>query len=181
MDEDRVESTSEHEEFKRVDTSQSQNLGEYNGKNGNSKPLLLLLGLIVLLAIGATGYLLRDRFTKVEPTPTPTQVLETPQEKPTPTPSFERSKYIVKVLNGTKTAGLAASVSAKLKDLGYQVGKTGNATNSAFEKTIIKVKPDLSELSTALLEDLKAEYSADTGPNLKDNDTSDAEVILGVK
>lgn len=172
-----------HEEFRRVDTNQTPDFSGLEKKDGASKPLLLLLGLIVLLAIGATGYLLKDKFTKPEPTPTPTPVLETPvEEQPTPTPAFDRSKFTLRILNGTKTSGLAASVSAKLKDLGYSVDKTGNATNSAFTKTALRIKKGSSAgLIEQLIKDLNPDYIAQESENLKDSDTVDAEIILGVE
>lgn len=179
--EDKIETAPEREEFKKVDTFQTSNYEGYNKKNGASKPLLLVLGLIVLLAIGATGYLLRDKFTRSEPTPTPTPILETPVAEPSPTPSFDRSKFTLRVLNGTKTSGLAASAAAKLKDLGYQIGKTGNASNSAFPRAVVRVKESASGLLDQLVKDLSPDYDASDGGKLKDSDDVDGEVILGTK
>lgn len=174
---------SAHEEFRRVDTSQTQPSIEYSKKNGASKPLLLVLSLIVLLSIGATGYLLKDKFTSSEEpmsTPSPTGGLEAPITQPSPTPSFDRNKFTLRLLNGTKTSGLAATVSAKLKDLGYIINKTGNATNSAFTKTAVRVKKESSSgLLEQLIKDLSPDYSVEEAVNLKDSDTVDAEVILG--
>lgn len=183
VNEESQENESVHEEFRRVDTSQTQPSLEYGKKNGASKPLLLLLGLIVLLTIGATGYLLKDKFTSPEPTPTPEQSgkLETPITQPSPTPSFDRSKYTLRILNGTKTSGLAASVSATLKDLGYGVDKTGNATNSAFTTTRIRLKGDISGLLEQLIKDLSPDYDAKESTPLKDSDSVDVEIILGAE
>ena len=185
VNEEKQDTAAAHEEFRRVDTSQTQPSLEYGKKNGASKPLLLLLGLIVLLVIGATGYLLRDKFTSSEeptPTPRPSGGLETPVTQPTPTPSFDRSKYTLRVLNGTKTSGLAATVSAQLKDLGYTIDKTGNATNSAFTKTLVRVKKDSGTgLLEQLIKDLSPDYDLEEGGNLKDSDDVDAEVVLGTK
>jgi|SRR3989344_4861012 len=172
-----------HEEFRRVDTQQSPDFTGYNKKDGASKPLLLILGLIVLLTIGATGYLLRDKFISAEPTPTPASggLLETPVTQPTPTPSFDRSAYTLRILNGTKTSGLAASVSAKLKDLGYVVDKTGNATSSAIAQTTIRLKDAPEGLLDTLIKDLSDEYSAVAGKSLDEDDEVDAEVIIGAE
>lgn len=171
------------QEFRRVDTTQqTPSSGLYSSqKSGPGKVLLLILGLIVLLAIGATGYLLRDKFTRPEPTPAPAPELETPAVEPTPTPSFERSKYTIRVLNGTKTSGLAASVSGKLKDLSYNPGKTGNATSSAIAQTTIRLKGSPEGLLEALIKDLSDEYDAIAGKALDEDDDVDAEVIIGTK
>ncbi len=171
------------EEFRRVDTNQqTPSSGLYSSqKSGPGKPLLLILGLIVLLAIGATGYLLRNKFTKAEPSPTPTPELQAPAAEPSPTPSFDRSKFTIRVLNGTSTSGLAGSESAKLKDLGYKIGKTGNATSSSTPRTLVKVKASASGLLDALIKDLKPDYDASDGGALKDSDDVDGEVVLGSK
>ncbi len=177
------DSASVHQEFRKVDTTQqTPSSGLYSSqKSGPGKVLLLVLGLIVLLAIGATGYLLRNKFTKAEPSPTPTPELQAPAAEPSPTPSFDRSKFTIRVLNGTSTSGLAGSESAKLKDLGYKIGKTGNATSSATPRTLVKVKASASGLSDALIKDLKSDYDASDAGKLKDSDDADGEVVLGSK
>lgn len=167
-------------------TSSSLSSGSlYAGKkNGASKPLLLVFGLIVLLVIGATGFLLRDKFTKEEVvlTPAPESSLETPVNEPSPTPeAFDRGKYTLRVLNGTKTSGLAASEAAKLKELGYQIGKTGNATSSAIAQTTIRLKGEPEGFLEALIKDLSADFEAVAGKALDSDDDVDAEVILGAK
>ena len=185
MNEENKENAAANEEFRRVDTSQTQPSIEYSKKNGASKPLLLVLGLIVLLTIGATGYLLKDKFTSSEeptPTPNPSGRLEVPITEPSPSPSFDRAKFTLRVLNGTKISGLAATVSAKLKDLGYTIDKTGNATNSAFTKTAVRVKKDSSSgLLDQIIKDLSPDYDAGASVNLKDSDTVDVEIIIGAK
>ncbi|TSC65301.1 MAG: Uncharacterized protein CEO21_445, partial [Microgenomates group bacterium Gr01-1014_80] len=160
------------QEFRRVDTTQqTPSSGLYSSKkSGPGKVLLLILGLIVLLAIGTTGYLLRDKFTRAEPAPTPAPELETPVVEPTPTPSFDRNKYTIRVLNGTKTSGLAASEAAKLKELGYQIGKTGNATSSAIAQTTIRLKEEPEGLLDALIKDLSDDYDAIAGKALDETD-----------
>jgi len=177
------DSASVHQEFRKVDTTQqTPSSGLYSSqKSGPGKVLLLVLGLIVLLAIGATGYLLRNKFTKAEPSPTPTPELQAPAAEPSPTPSFDRSKFTIRVLNGTSTSGLAGSESAKLKDLGYKIGKTGNATSSSTPRTLVKVKASASGLLDALIKDLKPDYDASDGGALKDSDDVDGEVVLGSK
>jgi hypothetical protein len=157
--------------------------GVYTSRGGGGKKgSLLALVLIALLVIGGSIYLLKSRLNKTAASPEPTlttvtEELSTPT--PTPTPSLDRSKYKIRVLNGTSTSGLAASVSGKLKDLGYQIDRTGNATNSAFTKTVIQAKSGLAELIEALIADLAPSYSASAGGTLKDADAADAEVIIG--
>lgn len=152
-------------------------------------PVLLGIGIIIVI-LGGLFYAFRGAGeTKVKPSPSPAAFFEEPSPQPSPTPSFDRSKNTLRVLNGTKTQGLAASTSAKLKDLGYKIEKTANATNSAFLKTVVRVKPDLDpdsigveELLRNLLKDLSGlDFEGEEGPELKESDTSDGEVILGAE
>jgi hypothetical protein len=155
-------------------------------RRGISPVHIILLILIGLAVIGATVYLLKNQFNVQlgflqKPTPTP-EVTMDPVSTPMPTQepvAIDRSQYKIRVLNGTTTTGLAASVSAKLKDLGYQQEKTGNATNSAFAKTQVRVKPDNDNLSAQLIRDLSDKFSAELSIPLKPSDTADGEVILG--
>lgn len=145
-----------------------------------SKALLILVGVVILLLIGTSIYLLRNKFTGSKEEEKPTTI-EISSPSPYPTPQFDRSKFTLRILNGTKTSGLAASVSAKLKNLGYKTSKEGNATSSAFKRTEVRVKETSQGLLEQLIKDLMPDYDATTGANLKDIDEVDGEVILGVK
>lgn len=152
--------------------------------SASNRSRLLILGLVALLVIGGAIYLLKGRIQRgaaPEPSPSETPVAST-TSTPSPSPSIDRSKYKIRVLNGTSTTGLAASVSGKLKNLGYQIDRTGNATNSAFTSTLVTTKSGISGLLDALVKDLSPDYSAtSSGGNLKDSDTADAEVVIGTK
>lgn len=153
---------------------------------GSNKLHILILIVIGIVVIGATVYLLRGTFklgssgsnatpqVSSSPTPTPT---------PTPTPiAIDRSKFKIRVLNGSGKSGLAASVSSKLKDLGYQIERTGNATNSAFEVTQVRAKDSAVDLIAQLILDLAPDFkAASSSSSLKSSDTSDGEVILGLQ
>lgn len=147
---------------------------------GTSKLHIFILVLLGLAIIGGTVYLLRTQFSQ-EPTPTPIPEAVVVTPTPEPTPPIERSKIKVRILNGTTKTGLAASVSAKLKGLGYQSEKVGNATNSAFERTVVRVKSGTAGLLDQLIKDLTPDFDATTSTELKDQDQADAEVILGTK
>ncbi len=145
---------------------------------------LLILALIGIAVIGASIYLLKNQFkdqggsSSASPSP---QASTEPSPSPSPTPSVDRSKFKIRVLNGTSQAGLAASVSAKLKDLGYQTDKTGNATNSAFTRTVVRVKSSATGLLEQLIKDLTFQFDATSAGNLKSDDAADGEVIIGTK
>ncbi len=146
---------------------------------------LFILILIGIGVIGATVYLLKGTFSLSEsPSPTPSIESSVVTSSPAPSPSseaFARSDFKIRVLNGTSKSGLAASVSAKLKEQGYQVERTGNATNSAFTKTQILVKEGVSGLLDQLIKDLIPDFNAVSAGNLKESDPADAEIILGTE
>lgn len=152
----------------------------------SSKWHLLILILIGIVVISGTVYLLKGQFKNVgvtpAPSPEPSVEPAQPSPSPSPSPSVERSKYKIRVLNGTTKTGLAASVSAKLKELGYQTDRTGNATNSALERTQIRAKSSLSSLIDQIIRDLTGQFdTASSSSSLKESDSADAEVILGAK
>jgi hypothetical protein len=152
---------------------------------GMSKAALIITIVVVLILIGGAGFFLKTRIDKLTAEPVPTPVAETaPIESvdptPEPTPAFDRSQYTLRILNGTKTAGLAASVSGKLKELGYEIDRTGNATSSAIAQTTVRVKEDADEgLLEQIISDLSADYKAVAGAVLKDADGADAEIVIG--
>lgn len=159
----------------------------------SSRKIPFLLGIAaILLILGGAFYFLKVRPGTQEPSPSPKSISPSLEESPSPSPqpSFDRSKYTLRILNGTATQGLAASTSAKLKDLGYRIERTANASNSAFLKTVVRVKPrsvdmnvvkpGLEELLEKMLADLSSiDFKGEEGPQLKDSDTADGEVIIG--
>jgi hypothetical protein len=162
--------------------SKYQGSGSYNNRRSGSKLHLLILVLIGLAVIGGTVYLLKSQFeTKPQPTPSPQIADSTPVPTSTPEP-IARAEYKVRILNGTETSGLAKTVSEKLQGLGYQIERTGNATNSAFESTVVRAKSGKIEIIDQLIADLAGDYTAASSPaSLRDNDGADAEIILGGK
>lgn len=155
-----------------------------NPKPKNSKWHLIILCLIGLAVIGGTVYLLKNQFGASSSSPSPSAsavAVSTPEPTPTPLPTVSPSEFKVRVLNGTSTTGLAADVMDKFKELGYQSDRTGNATNSAFTTTIVRVKEGSSSanLLEQVIKALSPDYTGQKGPSLKSNDTADVEVILG--
>jgi hypothetical protein len=146
---------------------------------------LLILVLIGIAVIGFTVYILKGGFGEIglsgQPSPSPSPVEQSPSPTPTPTPEPDRAQYKVRILNGSGKTGLAKTVSDKLKELGYQIDKTGNATNSAFTQTIVRVKAEDESVIAQIIKDLAPEFEASGNTSLKDNDAADIEVILGAK
>lgn len=150
-------------------------------RHRSSKWQLLFLVLVGIGVISGTVFVLKSQFSEKTPeaTPAPTMAAVVQTPTPVPTPAVDRAGYKVRVLNGTTKTGLAKQIADKLKGLGYQQEKVGNATNSAFERTVVRAK-DIKVID-ALMADLKPDFDATAGGVLKDSDTADAEVILGTK
>lgn len=148
---------------------------------------LLILILIGVGVIGATVYFLKYQFNATpKPSPSPEMSSPSPSIEPTPTPAAmvdDRSQYTVRVLNGTSQTGLAGTILQKLKDAGFKTDRAGNATNSAFEQTIIRVKDSSNSaaLVNTITKDLGSDYSPTSDTSLKGSDKADAEIILGAK
>ncbi len=165
--------------------SRNTDLRGSSRRSGGSKIHVIILIIIGLVVIGATVYLLKNQFNMnfapSKPTPAPT-VLATATPSPTPEPTPDRSAFKIDVLNGTPKAGLAGITAKKLKEqLGYQIGKTGNATNSAFARTQVLVKPGKDDLLKQLIQDLAPDFDASASGNLKEDAAVDGQVILGQK
>lgn len=161
----------------------SQHSQQQAPKRANKFHLLILI-IIGIAVIGFTVYILKGGFGEInltsQPSPSPS-VQATPEATPTPTPEPDRAQYNIRVLNGSGKTGLAATVADKLKGLGYQVDKTGNATNSAFTQTIVRVKADEEAFLPQIVKDLAPDFDAAGNTSLKDEDTVDIEIILGAK
>lgn len=148
--------------------------------------LILPIILLVLAFVGVVGFMKKDDILSklnfgakaevVEVTPTPQ-----PTEAPTPTPSIERKQFKVRVLNGTKTAGAAAKLGDKLKELGWEVLSVGNNKDQTIEQTLVNSKESVATASGTLISDLSSDYEASEGAALKASDKADLEIIIGAK
>lgn len=172
---------------------QARHAGNFNTKpfeytvggqsQGGKKIHLLVLAIIGLLVIGGSVYFLKNTFKSGSPAPTP-EPTSTPEPTPSPSPTpipLDRSKFKIRVLNGTSQSGLAGTISDQLKGLGYSIDRTGNATNSAFTNSVVRTKSASTGLGDQLVQDLGSDFNASASGTLKDSDPADGEVILGQK
>lgn len=154
-------------------------------------PILILAG-VTLGVIAVTIFILKGGTVTVSfkkdaaasPTPNPEAAPIVSEQPSSPTPpavSFDRTKYKLRVLNGTTKAGLASSEADKLKNLGYQIDKTGNAPTQSIKQTVVKIKSQQKELLDQLVLDLAPGFEATSGSSLSDDDTVDGEIVLGSK
>lgn len=144
-------------------------------KKSNRTLYIVILGIIVLTVVGA--FIFNKKLIKGEtvesspsPSPTPTQ---------TPKPALNKADWSLEVLNGSGVSGLAKKIADKLKEMGYQVVKTGNADKDNYDKTQILVKKDLQDKVDLVIADLKDVIKiASVAGELKDS-TASARIILG--
>lgn len=166
---------------------QSQRFGYRDRQpKGASKWHIIILLLIGGAVIGATVYLLQNQFNfpgkPAEATPTPAAQITEATPEPTPTPApLERSQFKVRVLNGTTESGIAKKVLDKMKELGYQTDRAGNAPKQDYAQTLIRVKEGDSTISAQLTKDLSPDYEAAIAADLDKDANVDAEIILGEK
>ena len=119
-------------------------------------------------------------FSVATPTPTPSPPAVA---GPTavPTPSFAKADIQVRVLNGTTVTGAAKTLAEKLKGNGWAILVTGNNKNQAIPQTIVSGKEGKDDVTVAMAEDLRGDYEATVGANLKDTDKADIEIVIGKK
>ncbi len=107
-------------------------------------------------------------------TPTPT-----PVPSPTPKQQLIRSERSFEVLNGSGVIGAAKKLADKLRELGYQVIKVGNADRDDYPKNLILVGKDQREKVDVLIADLRDVIKiASVGGELTDS-TASARIIIG--
>lgn len=156
-------------------------------RKGKSKLPRRLVFLTLILALAAGGWIYKDKFLSLFPLkPQSTSApiitaIPTPAPDASPTPPFDRSRYNLRVLNGTTKTGAAATLSDKLKAIGWQVTITGNATDSATLRSYVRVKAEAMELAAALIQDLAPDLDATRSADIKADDRVDAEVVIGKK
>lgn len=136
----------------------SNETNETNLTNKKSKAPMII-GLVVVLALlgaGGTYWYLQNRQVAVEGESGETSA--EPIATPTPEVVLNRDEWKIEVLNGTATAGLAASVKAELEDLGYTVVKAGNADNKEYTETQVLVTSEMKDKVLAVFRDLEGNW-----------------------
>lgn len=145
---------------------------------------LFLLGIVVFIAtVIATvcvGFIILQSVNHAQKE----EVRESTQsEVPTATPTvamvLKREEWKIEVLNGSGIAGGAAKAASKLKELGYEVVKTGNAQVSASQTKVFVSSDKSAEEAKLVLEDLKSEFGElQVDGELKDS-TASLRIVLG--
>lgn len=155
-------------------------------RENKSSKLVVLLPIIILVLVFGGAIFYRDKllakFMSVTNPPKQVAVEVTPTPSPTPTPvTVDRSKFTVRVLNGTPTTGAAGVLADKLKAKGWLIDRTGNATSSAILESFIRGKPGTDDAIKTLLADVSDYAAASSSSSLKSTDKADLEFVIGKK
>lgn len=122
---------------------------------------------------------------KIEkPVSTTSAAIEKPVADPPTQPSVpvsNKQDYIIEVLNGTVTKGLAGQTKDFLTSKGYSVTTVGNAPSANYEQTVIQYKVSKEAIVSDLTSTLSERYSVIRGDQLNENDRFDIIIIVGRK
>lgn len=158
---------------------------EMKESNRGGRNWLLIIGVVLLLLalLGGGFFFYKNMNSGEVVSATPTEspfamatTAATPLPSVPPASKIDRASWDLEVLNGTGKSGLAATVKAKLEDMGYTVSKVGNAPDATVTKILVNKK--MAADQDALLADLKSEFNVDTAGVLSDSSAS-ARIILG--
>lgn len=150
-----------------------------NLSNRNKSKAPIYIALVVILAVlgaGGTYWYLKNRQTPVEDVSVSMGQAQEPT--PTSTVAFDRSEWTIEVLNGTTTAGLAARVASELKELGYNVVKTGNSSKKV-DATEVYVNAAMRAKQEGLIEDLEGDWGISQVSGALEDSTASARIVLG--
>jgi hypothetical protein len=110
-----------------------------------------------------------------KPSPTPS---EAPQEVSPTNEPVDLAEFDIRVLNGTSTSGLAASLQEDLKEAGFKVVSVGNADSDDFDRTEIAAVEKVSkEFLDKLREELGKSYIVGETVKLS---TGEADVVITI-
>ncbi|MBI2017804.1 LytR C-terminal domain-containing protein [Candidatus Daviesbacteria bacterium] len=164
--------------FNPNEQNSSQIFYEPPKKSGSMKKFIIWLIVLSILAT-VVGFLATTTFKSNEQETTEASPAPIFSPTPTPVPQLIRSDWSFEVLNGSGISGQAKKIADQIKELGYQVIKTGNADKQTYTESQILVSNDLKEKVDLVIADLKDIIKiATVAGELKDS-TASARIILG--
>ncbi|MDD2823551.1 MAG: LytR C-terminal domain-containing protein [Candidatus Daviesbacteria bacterium] len=151
-------------------------------QKGGSKMAVAIPVLILIIMIGLIFFYRENILSIINP-PQKQEVAITPTETPTPTPTvaIDRSKYTVRVLNGTPKSGAAGLLADQLKEKGWLIDRTGNATSSAVAQSYVRGKVGIDEIIQTLIKDVSGYETTPSAVILSSTDKADLEFVIGKK
>jgi hypothetical protein len=177
--------------YNQAEKSMDQNnpyfAGKTSGEQKSNKPLFIVPIILLVVLFGVVIFYREQIMAKIggklnPPKQETTEPAPVPSESPIPTPVVERTNYKVRVLNGTPTTGAAGKLADKIKGLGWQIDKTGNATNSAVAVSYVRIKKGVpDEVISTLISDVTDYEAASSSSSLTLSDKADLEFVIGKK
>ena len=168
-----------------IDFSGKKNKKSFFVKTLKGKQKFLLIPLVIILvALSVNRFLLAGKTwspvkkeekiaVPVKPSPTPTLI---------PEPSFQKSDFSIRILNGVGISGAAGKLKKILRKEGFVVSQIGNAPQYDYKKTEIQAKKRVpGQFIEELKKTLESDYSPIEGKKLDDNQATDVVVIVGKK
>ncbi len=143
--------------------------------------VMLAVFLLGMLAGGFIVYEKGNIFAGKKETVAEKQEQVTPSPTPTEAP-VDLTKYTIEVLNGSEIKGAAGKLKNSLTEEGFNVSSAGNATSSAFAKTVIRAKKEVGREYLKKLQDfLLKSYILSETQELEDTEKTDVVVIIGAE
>lgn len=145
-------------------------------------PILFVFIIVILLLVGVflykNGIIINNGNSKVnviEVSPSPVII-------PEPTKTLDLTKYEIEILNGGGVAGEASKQKASLEGEGFTVSSVGNADNSDYTDTIIRVKTEVDKDFIAKLKSfLSDSFTVSETESLSEESSVPVVVVIGTK
>lgn len=184
--EEKITSEQKQQEVPEEKVEEKSEVSKGEGDKLTLKKRLLWIGLLIIyVAILASGgyFMYQLGFNKgIEAAKKQAEKVEVKEAAPTPTPApaVDKTKYSIKVLNGSNIAGEAAKAKELLEAEGFTVISVGNATGQDNIDTTIAAKDDVdSEFISLLKETLGKTYTLGEVETIASNETADVVITLG--
>lgn len=149
---------------------------------------LILIIVVVALGAFALGAIAGGLFMYRQNAAAQPKEITTPKNaEPTPTPvpttaPVDLTKYKIEVLNGSDTKGAAGTLKDELTKAGFNVLSAGNATSSAFIKTVLSTKKEIDKDYLAKLQEfLQKSHALSINQDLKTDAKTDILIIIGAE
>lgn len=159
--------------------------GEPNTQADKSILYIIALGICTMLVVGLVAFFI---MTSMNSNGNNTEKNTAPKENPLPKTTSESAsesaeikldEYSIIILNGSGTAGVATKLSTILKDKGFLVEKTGNATRFDYSQTEIAYKNNVpQDFKTALDKTVQELYDNTVERKLQDSEEADVQIII---
>jgi len=163
------------------DVSEVTGLRPHAYVKSHKTPLIIVSIISILACLAAVYFTVIKPFSLGKRNVSPTPKIQTRKPAPTltPTPAATSSAellniYTVQILNGSGTPGLAASLEAKFRQLGFADIKTGNVSKTAKTQVIFssQITPSAKKLVTDLVTPLFV------SPAFKDSSDTQFDITL---